>query len=112
MTPRPVGCLPWVLGILPSPCIVQVLGEQLARRGVGGEALKPLLARCLADVQGRLIFRAQVRAYGLECGAFSALMPQCPGAESRPPTLITTTMPNVRPTAVHKCVGGANFARW
>ncbi|GIL89428.1 hypothetical protein Vretimale_18913 [Volvox reticuliferus] len=37
----------------------EVLGEQLARRGVGGEALKPLLARCLADVQGRLIFRVQ-----------------------------------------------------
>ncbi|GIL47849.1 hypothetical protein Vafri_4496 [Volvox africanus] len=37
----------------------EVLGEQLARRGIGGEALKPLLARCLADVQGRLIFRVQ-----------------------------------------------------
>ncbi|KAG2494830.1 hypothetical protein HYH03_007071 [Edaphochlamys debaryana] len=37
----------------------EVLGEQLARRGVGGEALKPLLGRCLADVQGRLIFRVQ-----------------------------------------------------
>ncbi|EFJ48495.1 component of oligomeric golgi complex 3 [Volvox carteri f. nagariensis] len=37
----------------------EVLGEQLARRGVGGEALKPLLSRSLADVQGRLIFRVQ-----------------------------------------------------
>ncbi|GFR40890.1 hypothetical protein Agub_g1542 [Astrephomene gubernaculifera] len=37
----------------------EVLGEQLARRGPGGEALKPLLGRCLADVQGRLIFRVQ-----------------------------------------------------
>ncbi|KAG2444178.1 hypothetical protein HYH02_009116 [Chlamydomonas schloesseri] len=37
----------------------EVMGEQLARRGPGGEALKPLLGRCLADVQGRLIFRVQ-----------------------------------------------------
>jgi hypothetical protein len=39
----------------------QVLGEALARRGSSGEALRPLLARCLADVQGRLIFRVQVK---------------------------------------------------
>lgn len=71
---RAVGCLLWVPGILSFPCVLQVLGEQLARRGVGGEALKPLLARCLADVQGRLIFRAQVRACGLESNAFGPLL--------------------------------------
>jgi len=37
----------------------EVLGEQLSRRGSGGEALKPVLGRTLADVQARLIYRCQ-----------------------------------------------------
>lgn len=40
----------------------EVLGEQLHRRSAGADALRAVMARCLADVQGRLIFRAQVRA--------------------------------------------------
>eukprot|EP00798_Chlamydomonas_sp_ICE-L_P008686 gene8686-34133_t len=38
---------------------VSVLGDQLSRRGHGSEALKPILGRTLADVQGRLIYRCQ-----------------------------------------------------
>lgn len=36
-----------------------MLGEQLAKRGSGGEALRPMLGRTLADVQERLIYRCQ-----------------------------------------------------
>ena len=35
------------------------MGDQIGRRGSGGEALKPTLGRTLADVQGRLIYRCQ-----------------------------------------------------
>lgn len=38
---------------------MQVLGDQLAKRGASGEALRPMLSRTLADVQERLIFRCQ-----------------------------------------------------
>lgn len=38
---------------------MQVLGEQLARRGPAGEALRPLAERTLADVRSRVIFRCQ-----------------------------------------------------
>ncbi|KAG1657780.1 hypothetical protein FOA52_012858 [Chlamydomonas sp. UWO 241] len=37
----------------------EVLGDQLRRRGPGADALVPTLSRTLADVQERLIFRAQ-----------------------------------------------------
>ncbi|MEW5317182.1 MAG: hypothetical protein WDW38_008507 [Sanguina aurantia] len=40
----------------------EVLGEQAGRRGSGGDALKPILERTLADIQGRLIFRCQANA--------------------------------------------------
>ncbi|KAF5841503.1 hypothetical protein DUNSADRAFT_12670 [Dunaliella salina] len=37
----------------------EVLGDQLTKRGSGGEALRPMLTRTLADVQERLIYRCQ-----------------------------------------------------
>lgn len=37
----------------------EVLGDQLAKRGSGGESLRPMLTRTLADVQERLIYRCQ-----------------------------------------------------
>ncbi|KAL6746597.1 component of oligomeric golgi complex 3 [Haematococcus lacustris] len=37
----------------------EVLGDQLGRRGPGGEALRPTLSRALEDCQARLIFRCQ-----------------------------------------------------
>lgn len=37
----------------------EVLGEQMGRRSGAAEALRPILARVLADVQQRLIFRCQ-----------------------------------------------------
>lgn len=39
--------------------MVQVLEEQLARRGEAVASLRPFLQRTIADVQHRLIFRTQ-----------------------------------------------------
>jgi hypothetical protein len=65
-----------------------VLEEQLGRRGDAVAPLRPVLSRTLADVQERLIFRAQtfvkVRARAAPGGAppcrclCNALFPQAP----------------------------------
>ena len=44
---------------LSKPLLWQVLDEQLARRGDAAAPLRPALLRMVADVQHRLIFRAQ-----------------------------------------------------
>jgi len=53
---------------------LQVLGDQLAKRGSGAEALRPMLMRILADVQERLIYRCQ--AFIKECVIAYAPSPQ------------------------------------
>jgi hypothetical protein len=54
------ACVQHGLSMFCTLCfLLQVLGDQLGRRGAGGEALRPTLTRALADVQGRLIFRCQ-----------------------------------------------------